>query len=374
MKLLVWAPRSNHLKILGPVAAEAHRRGHDLLIVAPAGDVKDGDALGHARAELGPLVPVTDRWKLADFRPQWALAVGLRTAPTLRRLTRRQRVRWAALDHCGDNLTFTLEGASRDGWDLSTTLSEDARRFAEGVTYGYFGHDFVPVGYPELDQLHTVVGDRVACRAKWNLPQGQKILLFGPAARPIRLGRVRRWWFQQLRYRRVLRALRRWAEMAGFQIIAKTRAKHRDPAYLRRYCDRVVGDVQYYPFTTLELLRAANLYVGFASAMAIEASAVGLPQVHLHGWPPERGEWPAALPLKQRFFMDQGGLWNAAGSRQVACYGANWPMRIHETLDETLAEFSRAGSGEMRAACERWAGPLDDTASARLLDVLEARC
>ena len=120
------------------------------------------------------------------------------------------------------------------------------------------------------------------------------------------------------------------------------------------------------------LVRAADLYVGFASAMAIEACAVGIPQVHLHGWPPEAAEWPSAAPFKQRFFIEKGGLWNVAGSRSVTCYGEDWPMRLHETLDDTLAEFSLTGPGAMRRACERWAGPLDG-ASARFLDALESR-
>lgn len=363
MKVLLWLPRASHLKILGPVAAEARQRGHEVRVVAPAGDVKGGDAIGHARAELDGLCPVTAEWRLADYRPDWALAVGLRTHPTLRRLTRRAGVRWAALDHCGDNWTFLQEdgpGILRD-WDLALTLS--AAPWLMGTS---------PVGYPELDQLVTVVGDQRACRAKWNLPRGQFVLLFGPAARPIRLGRVRRWWFQQLRYRRVLWALRRWADSARALIVAKTRVKHRDPPYLARSCDRVIPDVAFYPFTTLEVLRAANAYVGFASAMAIEASAVGLAQLHLHAWSPEAAEWPSAYPLKQRFFMAEGGLWNSPGSRSVHCWGEDWPMRLHERLDEVLAECSLAGFDAMTRACERWAGPLDGRASARCLDALEA--
>ena len=204
MRLLLWVPRSNHLKILGPVAAEATRRGHDVLVVAPEGDVKGSGALIHARAELGGMVPVTDRWRLADFRPHWALAVGLRTAPMLRRLTRRG-VRWCALDHCGDNLSFLLEdGVSlmRD-WDLPTTLAEPARHYASAFLATVDGADGIgdvlPVGYPELDQLSTVVGDKATCRAKWDLPAGRFVVFFGPAARPIRLGRVRRWWFGMVR-------------------------------------------------------------------------------------------------------------------------------------------------------------------------------
>ena len=367
MRLLLWVPRSNHIKILGSVAAEGWRRGHDVLAVAPEGDAKGGDALAHAREELSGGIRVTDRWHLAEFRPQWAVAVGLRTAPTLRRLTRRLGVRWAALDHAGDNLTFLLEGGGCNGWDLRTTLSEDARQFAEGLTHGVLGHDLIPIGYPELDQLAGMTRD--GCRAKWSVPPGKAVILFGSAARPIRLGRVRRWWFDLLRHRRIVGRLRAWADRHGALLVVKTRAKHRDPAWLADRCDRVVGDECFYPFTTLELLRAADLYVGFASAMAIEACAVGLPQIHLHGWSPWRVEWPAAWPLKRRFFLE--GMWDCEGSRQVACYGGLWGDRLSAALEASERPFDRDGQ---RVACARWAGPLDGQASHRLLDLLEARC
>ena len=372
MRLLLWVPRSNHIKILGSVAAEARWRGHDVLVVAPEGDAKGGDALIHAQAELGGMVPVMDRWRLADFRPQWALAVGLRTAPTLRRVTRRLGVRWAALDHCGDNLSFLLEGDTIHGWDAISLLSVEASAFA--------GHLGAPTegmacqGYPELDQLSTVVGNQASCRQKWGLPAGRMVVLLGPAARPIRLGHVRRWWFGMVRYRRTMAVLRRWCDMTGALLVAKTRAKHRDPAWLGRYCDGIVGDEAFYPFTTLELLRAADLYVGFASAMAVEAAALGIPAVHLYGWPPEAAEWPSGRPFKEEFFITRGGLWNCPGSRTALCYGEDWRMRLHETIDTVLCERSLAEATGMRQACARWAGPLDGRASHRLLDLLEARC
>ena len=372
MRLVLYCPRANHLKILGPICAEATRRGHDVLVVAPAGDVKGGDALIHARAELGGMVPVTDRWRLAEFAPEWALAVGLRTAPTLRRLTRRRGVRWCALDHCGDNLSYFIEDASAtDNWDLTFTLAPEPAAFAAQAVQFEVGA--LPVGYPELDQIGTVIGDKAACRAKWNLPPTGLIVVVGTAARPAGMIRLRRWWFNQYRYWAVMRELRRWADMARATVVAKTRVKHNDPAWLPRYCDRIVGDVSFYPFTTLELLAAADLYVGFASAMAIEAAALGIPSVHLYGWPPEAAEWPSGRPFKEQFFMREGGLWNCPGSRSVACYGEDWRFRLHEAIDTVLMERGFKGPGLMRAACERWAGPLDGKASSRVLDALEGR-
>lgn len=314
-------------------------------MVAPA-DPKGAGALGHVERELGG--PIISQMAFQTHRFDWAVAVGLRTAPELRQRTR-PRVRWASLDHCGDNLMFCLEGDTLDGWDLTTTLSEEARAFCKTLPSGAvlksfdYGNreDLMPIGYPELDQLHTVIGDRAACRAKWNLPDGRFIRLFGPAARPPALGRWRRWLFERFRYRTMLRNIRGWSP--DNLLVAKTRAKHRDPSWLGQYCDRIVDDRSFYPFTTLELLVAADQYVGFASAMSIEAAAVGIPQTTLYGWPPEKGEWPSYWPLKKEFFVN--GLWRDGLSRD-----------------------------ERRRACERWAGPLDGKASSRFLDLLEARC
>ena len=266
MKIAFVIPRANHLKIIGPVWDEAKRRGHEVEAVVMPADVKGAGAIVHVKAELcGPIIGPLG---LREGHFDWAVAVGMITAPDLRQRTRPQ-LRWASLDHCGDNLTYLLEGNSTVNWDLVTTLSEEAKQFAVAETGGYFGGDLVPIGYPELDQLSTIVGDRTACRTKWNLPGGQMVVLFGTAARPIRLGKIRRWWFQQLRYWQVVRALRAWCDERGALLVAKTRLKHRDPAWLTRYCDRIIGDVSFYPFTTLELLRVADLYVGFASAMAM---------------------------------------------------------------------------------------------------------
>jgi len=102
---------------------------------------------------------------------------------------------------------------------------------------------------------------------------------------------------------------------------------------------------------------------------------VGIPQVHLHGWPPWRYEWPWAWPLKQRFFLqERDGLWNTAFSQQVACYAPGWAGRVRLQLELAGDGMTVNGSAAQGRACARWAGPLDGKSSARLLDLLESRC
>lgn len=366
MNLAFLVPRANHLKIIGSVVTEALRRNHEISFVATPADPKGAGVLAFLQVEF-PNVPIVSQMALRQRRFDWAVAVGLRTAPDIRRQTR-PRIRWAALDHAGDNLLAIREDPdTTDNWDFLSFLSSQAMAWAD-VAEGHLAQ-----GYPELDQLGSVIGDKEACRKKWNLPAGRFVVVVGTAARPAGMNRMRRWWFDQYRYWAVMRELRQWADMARATIITKTRAKHGDPAWLTRYCDRIVGDVSFYPFTTLELLRAADLYIGFASAMAIEACAIGVPSVHLYGWPPEVAEWPSGKPFKEEFFIREGGLWNCSGSRSVACYGEDWRFRLHEAIDTVLMERDFKGADSMRIACERWAGPLDGRASARLLNALEVR-
>lgn len=365
MRIAFYTPRLNHLKIIAPIATAARRRGHWTLGVAVRSGPKD-DATMHALMASRVFDGVSEHVS----NEAWVVAVGLRTAAALRQRTR-PRLKWAALDHCGDNLSGFLEdAAATDNWDATFTLAQEPVTFATHLAA--FDCLTRPVGYPELDQLHTVIGDKAACRAKWKLPAERFVVILGSAARPIGLSRLRRWWFGQYRYRAILRELRQWARAPRAMLIAKTRVKHGDPPWLFHYCERIIGDPSFYPFATLELLRSADLYVGFASAMAIEACAVGIPSVHLYGWPPEAAEWPSGQPFKQEFFMKEGGLWNCPGSRPMPCYGEDWRARLHDRIDQVLQERSLAGPGGMRTACERWAGPLDGQASARVLDALES--
>lgn len=72
----------------------------------------------------------------------------------------------------------------------------------------------------------------------------------------------------------VVKSLRKFASNNGALLIAKK--KHSLPVTpeLVRYCDRIVGDDNFYPHTALELFSISNLVVGFYSFGAIEAVAL----------------------------------------------------------------------------------------------------
>ena len=388
MRLAFYVPRLSHLKLICPVAAAARRRGDDCLALYPSGTLRGPKDDARAGVGVDPaLTPFNLARAIADevdakihLRDvDWAVAVGLRTAPEIRAATRLKGIRWAAADHLGDNLLFALEDgpAALVGWDVATTLAQEPLTMATQGTSTPMAEALgrlVPVGYPELDQLALPGMTREACRAKWNLPAEGRIALVAPAARPANLSRVRRWWWGRTAYPFIMRQVRRWCDRHGALMLVKTRAKHRDPTWLKRLADLTVGDGCYYPFNTLELLMAADVVIGFASALAVEASALGRHQFWLHGWPPQEGEWPSTWRLRLRFFLGPGGLWNHAGAEQFRCYDADWREALGQWAEEGL--WPSVGEFEwdqMRQATEQWAGPVDHKASERFLDLLEAR-
>ena len=113
MRIGFFLNRRNHLKIIGPVAAEAKRRGHEVVAVI-GGDGPKDDASAPWAKETGlfdKIIANHDEGTLS-----WIIAVGLRTAPIEREGCRNRAAgymidpprggihvpRWAALAHCGD--------------------------------------------------------------------------------------------------------------------------------------------------------------------------------------------------------------------------------------------------------------------------------
>lgn len=403
MRLAFYCPRRNFLKHYGPIIAAAKRRGWTTVLAIPPYVLSTGkdDAymdrdglLQESGADLRQVV--WDAWDPVRHGIDWVVSVGLRLPPWLDRVRQGSRpVRWASLDHIQESLLQVLEDGPRrlEGWDLAATGSEEG---LEALSYGLFGScraagrwtvsGFRVVGYPHLDPLATT--DKAACRAKWNLPGSGRIVLLAPAARPALLDR---WWWRSyaatnpvwgayywinsnrpagvgmMPYRDILRAFRRWADRHGAFVVAKVRDKTPCLGALDGIADRVIGDEAFHPFTTLELCRAADVYVGLASAMAIEATAASLPQVHVLAYPSEAYEVPAYLPLRRRFYLTFPGLWT------------NWWSESYETFlaqDRTgLARWAAEapwpnGPASDCSALERLAGPQDGCASERFLDCL----
>ena len=87
--------------------------------------------------------------------------------------------------------------------------------------------------------------------------------------------------------------------------MAKTRAKH--PRLPPGLADRVIGDESFHPFTTLELMVAADYAVGLAGGWAVEAEAAGIPHLDILAYPQEAYEHPVLLDFRKEIY---GRLWD----------------------------------------------------------------
>jgi hypothetical protein len=116
-----------------------------------------------------------------------------------------------------------------------------------------------------------------------------------------------------------LSALRRFADANGAVLIGKTRERHRDPEFVHDYLDELFGDRCFHPFTTLELLRASDLYFGFFSASVIEAIGAGVYAITSVFFPPEEVEPPldSYRRWSEQLLWGKHGFWNQQGVSEV---------------------------------------------------------
>lgn len=426
-RIAYLCPRINQLKVFGPVIAEQRRRGlagKPLLLVpgeplvtqrAKNRELASAVRLPEMREQVGREVEIETVTSAAELltciRKKGVAAVvnqGLRLPGSLLAEavipSRREGILWCSLGYIQEELLHILQAGPSvlDDWDVATTLSRAGLEFVKELLRGQGARDLAPlsrmaaIGFVELDQVRGF--DRTELRRRYGLPQDRPIIYFSTAPRlhlrsaplmarmfyggPVPgalIGRVaRQLWARQwpdvdqlATYGEILAELRRFAARHNALLVGKTRAKHRDPAYLSRYMDRIVPDGAYFPFRTLELIHLADLYVGMPTASAIEAAFIGRPMIHLIPFPPEAYEVPAFLPVRREFYMEKGGLWNTAGL-----------ARFHRTYRREewaeLLEWSRSGGFEREvdpaarlSVVGKVVGFDDFNASGRFLDLVE---
>lgn len=358
MRIALYSPRSNHLKTLAPLAAELLRRGHDVqywYLGEDAAGTKD-DAWrepGRLVREGGALAFQTERECDA------IVTVGLRLPKHLRNA----RYKHFGLGYHEEEILHAHEGWWTADTEVLIWTEAHARRL-EAICPGRKAHI---VGFPELDPLTGM--NQAVCRAKHGLPATGKILLLMPAARPHLLRpRWAAWWYRQMpwavpwaprswpgadrvpSYRAILELIRIFADRHDCLVLAKTRTKH--PSLPPGVVDRVIGDASFHPFTTLELMVAADDAVGLAGGWAVEAEAAGIPHLDILAYPQESYEHPRLLDFRQEIY---GPLWH----RRLAYRTDGW---------QSLRRWAKEG----RFPTQR--GPIlhDGKASSRVADVIEA--
>jgi hypothetical protein len=427
-----YCPRINLLKLYGPLIAEQARRKNGLraLLLVPVAPLityaaknrhlAAGPRLSRLQAELGTDVDIAPVDSTASFldvilarRVRAVVSVGLRLPAPVREgvvgPSRAQGVRWCSLGYIHEELFHILaDGVGiLDDWDVPTTFSQAGidrtreRLVARGVKDADRVGRLHAVGFVECDQTASL--DRRAARRAYGVPEDRPMICMAtaPPFESFKSLRALRWLFPQawyggprmaravgalgrrrwpemeqlIGYRDIVACLRRFADRHDAVLLAKTRDKHHDPGYVHRAADRVLSDGQYYPFRTLELLCAADLYVGIYSSMAFEAAFLGRRMRTVAPFPPEALEDPNFLELKRDFFFGAcgaPGLWNAAGVSELS--------RTYQAQGwEAFRDWAEYGGLETgvdalvrSAVVQRAIGFDDDKASARFLDRVES--
>ena len=332
MRIALYCPRYNHLNLLAPLAAELLRRGHAVRYWYPAKDVA-GDKDDAWRALSGLVGGIHAFRRSGDGVMVDALVtVGLRVPKVLRPCRWRRRF---ALGYHEEEILHAHEGWWTDDAEVLTWTDAHARRLG-AICPGRTAH---VVGFPELDQLAGM--DRAACRATHGLPATGKIFLLMPAARAHLLRpRWAGWWYRTMprgwpwaprswpgadqvpSYASILTLIRRFADRHGAFVVAKVRGKTPRLGPLAEVADRVIPDLSFHPFTTLELMVAADYAVGLAGGWAVEADAAGLPHLDILAYPQEVYEHPVLLDFRKELYGGESGFWR--GPKVYTRRGWEW--------------------------------------------------
>jgi hypothetical protein len=426
-RLAFYLPRENQLKVLGPVLDHLTRREADrfqVRVLIPGWRTNkkalDAEAAASLQADLGGRIAVqalnhpTALTRLAAYGEFDAFVnlmpvvseVDETTLQGFRSASRKAGVKWVALPYIFAQDQFVLEdpAGAVELWDVIGTVGSRSLQYLERELAGVepclarrLRDRIIVTGYPELDALDEAIDVHVI-RAKYGLPRDKPLVFVATA--PSFAAVDDSWRMRGLRarffgtrlasagnvvgsvasfrdpvmvpYRRYLTALRQFADANGACLVGKTRQKHHDPPYVGDYLDHLLGDRSFFPFTTLELMRASSLYFGFYSATVMEAVACGVYAITALFLPsdlvPPQPQWRRGIDFFERL---PGGLWDTPGVSAVieGTRGAG---------QAALARFARSklenyggDKDERRAALGKYVSFLGRS-SERVVDAIDA--
>ncbi len=271
MRLGVYLTRRSQLKVLSPVIEAALGRGHDTILVAAASAAKRGDHLD--TRELERLYPAACIGSTGDYGKLDAL-IGLE--PVLPDL---KATRLVGVDHF---------------YDVWLRPPRTGRNFTMGYHSAYHRDVHQQLWHTKSDA--AVVGwlpaDQARAAARYDLPDDgiehprDSAVFFAlklDVPEPWRQSRQGRKF-----YYHIFCEARAQAKAEGLRFIVKSRAKNKDPWWLRWLADEYVLDDVMVPYRSLSLLARAKWAVHFESGAGLEAALMGaysiaieVPQPHI---------------------------------------------------------------------------------------------
>jgi hypothetical protein len=410
------ASRKGYLKVMGSLIQAALDRGHRVVLLRDPDQRKPGEATTDSDFAAWPAVELVDyRWgtRLGPvLEPHGVRAlVGPSLHLLLVAMGRQEEVRELkprglrlySVDYAFETIT-----SDPDGYRLiDVTFYQSA--FQRDLHWSQRRHrtwtgDFASLrGEIDLDSRSAVSGstmldqralvrDPAAVKRKYGLPVDRPMVLFMSMKMDVEKGtrtgeRRLRWGggpalaraataavvgrarlvpaiLEGNPHNELARAVHEFCRRNRATLVVKSREKNRDPGFVRRIADRVVErDDEVYPYTSMQLMAAADLCVHFQSGAVLEAAFCGVPSLSVKVAPPFERDNPAFEELwdaKPRSFQNwEGVVWSAD------LRGASALLAERALGGFTLRPDAR------RAYVERYLGFGDTRSSERVLEVIE---
>lgn len=121
-------------------------------------------------------------------------------------------------------------------------------------------------------------------------------------------------------YETLFSKLKKFCHENDYLLICKSKEKNNDPDFVKYGCDFFTYDMEYLPFTLLEMLFISDVYIGFNSSAVMEAVYCNLPVISFHVFPTDYqfNDYGGDVYLFIEKWLNTSGEWlNYRGINQV---------------------------------------------------------
>jgi hypothetical protein len=412
MTLAFLASRKGYLKVMGSLIQAALDRGHRVVLLRDPRQDKPGEATVDAdfaawpaavRVDYpwgAPLGPVLERHGAqALIAPSLYLVLVAMGRVEEARELRRGGLRLYSVDYAFE--TVTSDPAGYRIIDITFYQSQFQRELHwRQPRYREWSGDFAVLrremdleqrsavcGSTMLDQA-SLVRDRGALRRRFGLSAYRPVVLFmslkmdagagerwylwggGPAVGRALMAtasgrpRLARKVLAGNPYRAIAASVRAFCQRHDADLIVKSREKNRDPGFVRRMADVLLErDDEVYPYTSIQVMAAADLCIHFQSGAVLEAATCGVPSLSIKVPPPYDRDLPA---YEETWEARPGSLQNWDG--------LVWSAGVEEAPARLAAgkigDF-RVDPGARLHYVERYLGFGDARSSERVLETIQ---
>lgn len=343
-KIAYFCPRVNYLNVYIPVIVEQLSCGFTLepVIVIPGSKNtfwgnKNGTAatidklVGYDVLSQIKIIEMNDEKHLLELLYEHNIKVVVNISAYLEKeiysyvlpKSKDKGIKWCVLGSNGDELRVVDQDGGKviENWDLLTVVNDIWKKWVaeyleivnpQKVRYA---ENAVAIGNPEFDQIPQLKFKREEILKKYGIPADKKMIFIAPAAdysipviykmvffskfitKIINLPILKQLFRKYVcirkdalikdfdiiyNYADILRRIRYFADNNNAVIICKRRLKDKELKKCeKKYIDVIFEEGSFYPFLTLELMSAADIYVGFESLCFLEAISLGKPAINL---------------------------------------------------------------------------------------------